>query len=54
MTKILNSFQNSGETRGFSPRCVKAESLGPEGSMIGYKTKKKNEHKTYKKKHDRI
>ena len=33
------------ETRGFAPRCVKAESLVPEGSLIGYKTKKKERTK---------
>ena len=33
-------------TRGFAPRCVKAETLVPEGSMIRYDTKKKNEQKT--------
>ena len=32
-------------TRGFALRCVKAESLGPEGSMIGYDTKKKKRTK---------
>ena len=32
---------DDSETRGFAPRCVKAESLGPEGSMIGYDEKKK-------------
>ena len=35
-------------TRAFGPRCVKAESLGPEGSMIGYDMKIKNEQKTKK------
>ena len=38
---LLIFFINDFSTRGFAPRCVKAESLGPEGSMIGYKTKKK-------------
>ena len=33
------------KTRGFALRCVKAESLDPEGSMIGYKTKKKERTK---------
>ena len=32
-------------TRAFGPRCVKAESLGPEGSMIGYDKKKKRTKK---------
>ena len=32
-------------TRGIAPRCVDAESLGPEGTMIGYKTKKKERTK---------
>ena len=36
------------ETRAFGPRCVKAESLDPEGSMIGYDMKIKNEQKNKK------
>ena len=35
-------------TRAFGPRCVKAESLGPEGSMIGYETKNKRMNEQYK------
>ena len=31
--------------RAFAPRCVKAESLDPEGSMIGYDEKKKTNEK---------
>ena len=34
-------YQAKKSTRAFGPRCVKAESLGPEGSMIRYGTKKK-------------
>ena len=34
--------------RAFGPRCVKAESLGPQGSMIGYDIKIKNEQKNKK------
>ena len=32
-------------TRGFAPRCGDAESLGPEGTLIGYKTKRKRTNK---------
>ena len=34
-------YQAKKSTRAFGPRCVKAESLGPEGSMIRYGTKEK-------------
>ena len=30
------------QQQGFGPGCVEAESLGPEGTMIGYKIKKTN------------
>ena len=30
------------QQQGFAPRCVEAESLGPKGTMIGYKIKKTN------------
>ena len=42
--RTLTSFWRFG-TRGFAPRCEKAESLGPAGSMIRYKTKKKRNEK---------
>ena len=39
--KFISTPTEILQTRGFAPRCVKAELLGPEGSMIGYETKKK-------------
>ena len=39
--------KNVRETRGFAPRCVKAESLDPEGTMIGYETKNKRMNKKH-------
>jgi len=38
-------YQAKKSTRAFGPRCVKAESLVPEGSMIRYGTKKKKRTK---------
>ena len=38
----LRVFLESGDLGASRPRCVKAESLGPEGTMIGYKMKEKN------------
>ena len=43
--KSVTAFE---ATRAFGPRCVKAESLGPEGSMIGYETKNKRMNEQYK------
>ena len=44
---FLQTIRIVNITRGFAPRCVKAESLDPEGSMIGYETKNQRMNKKH-------